>query len=332
MRKVVRKKAQMNLSFGMIFAIIAGAFILVLAIYGAVKFSKLENQAIEGEISKTIGVLTNPLESSFESSQIITINSPVETRIYNTCSPPEVLGNEEPNKNYFGKQKISTSQISYKKWTEPQMNVSFSNKYFFSKYPTEGKKFYMFSKTFEIPFKVADLTYIFSEKEKYCFIGIEDIEDGDLKEKIEHLNNPSLLTNTEECPEESINVCFSSSSDCDMKVYYNEGGGRVIKESSGDELYFEGESLMFAAIFSDKSSYECQLKRLIQRASSLAEIYNKKYDLMINDLNCDSSMKIKMMALRSALEAYDAPERISEIKIIADSLETENKWSECPLW
>ena len=46
----------------------------------------IEEKAQEGEIGKTLGILTNPLESSFESSRTITIAAPVETRIYTGCS------------------------------------------------------------------------------------------------------------------------------------------------------------------------------------------------------------------------------------------------------
>jgi len=73
------------MSFGMIFAIVAGAFILALAIYAVVKFANSAEKKIEGETSKTIGILTNPLESSFESSTTVIMSTPVPTRIYTGC-------------------------------------------------------------------------------------------------------------------------------------------------------------------------------------------------------------------------------------------------------
>ena len=99
MRKVVKPKGQLNMSFGIIFAIIAGAFILFLAIYAAIKLTGIESTAIEGETTRTIAVLTNPLESSFESTTITTITSPSETRIYTGCSEPD----DEKKREVFGK-------------------------------------------------------------------------------------------------------------------------------------------------------------------------------------------------------------------------------------
>jgi hypothetical protein len=544
MRKVVRKKpkGQMNMSFGMIFAIVAGAFILALAIYAVVKFANSAEKGIEGETSKTIGILTNPLESSFESSQTITITTPVETRIYTGCyyeeqeidydasalgplpvpEPTGFIGNEgeillidevfmhhedapvkegfkfwgesylsqfpqdwsvyqtgrielrfevlsqptnvpsnlqfgiwqrnsagacknevmsstvtlngpgnvrtssqtpnqwwdaststehvqggadapvdwsdvgsfcrvgsplwsnsnpkklvsdidghdwnrrqeympmvvrisvvmvpqgesfsgwddwineidssqfgsfSTNDKYFGKQILTTSQMSRNKWTEPSIDVYFSNKYIFSENPSQGKKFYIFSKPFEFPYKVSDIVYILSKDVTYCFLDADTIRQGDLEEEIENMNQPNLLV--DECPEESINVCFHNLPDCDISINY--GAGELTKPT-GEELLFTGDALMFAAIFSDKPTYECQLERLIKRAESLSEIYDQKYDIMIREIQCDSNMKIELLIFNDLLKIYTGPEILSVLARSADDLDYANEWSDCRLW
>ncbi len=329
MRKVVKNKrnsiGQMNISFGLIFAIIAGAFILGIAIYGVVKFVEIEEKALEGEVGKTIGILTNPLESSFESSQTITITTPVETRIFTGCYFQEpTQDNGEP---YFGLQRISTSQRNKNSWTDITMNTSFKNKFIFSENPSQGKKFYIFSKPLNLPYKIADLIYILSKDKTYCFLDADTIRQGDLKEEIDNLNQPKLLT--EECPEDSVNVCFYNQAGCDIRIDYNSG--ELVK--NGERFYFAGDAMMFAALFSSKDAYDCQVSRLIQRALSLSEIYNEKYDLMIKEIECDSDMKIELsISYYTVLKNYETPRDLNAIKYVAEELQTANEWSDCKLW
>ncbi len=72
---------------------------------------------------------------------------PSETRIYNKCNTD----------GEFGRQIIKISQKSFDKWTETDVDVGFSNKYIFSENYVEGKKFYIFSKPLDFPFKISDL-------------------------------------------------------------------------------------------------------------------------------------------------------------------------------
>ncbi len=327
-KKVAKnKRGQMNISFGLIFAIIAGVFILALAIYAVVKFTSIEQKALEGEVGKTFGILTNPLESSFESSQTITITTSAENRIYTGCffEDPEVNG-EILDLPYFGLQRISTSQKSYGKWTNATLNVSFSNKFIFSENPSEGRKFYVFSKPLYLPYKIADFVYVLSEDKHYCFLDAERIRRGDLKDEIDNMNQPSL--HTEDCPEESINICFYNLPDCDISVNY--GAGRLTKGNG--VFYFLGDAMMFAAIISDEDTYDCQMLRTIQRTKSLSQIYNEKYDLMIEDIGCDPAMKIDLMIYNTMLEEFEDTGMIDPIKVAAKNLERANEWSECKLW
>src|SRR3990167_5460352 len=115
-------KGAIEMSFGWLFAIVIGISIIALAIFGVTRIIKTENQAIDVKAGEEIGILLNPLETSFESAKTTSFSIPAESRIYNRCD----------NSNEFGSQKISVSQKSFNKWSETNLEASFSNKYIFS--------------------------------------------------------------------------------------------------------------------------------------------------------------------------------------------------------
>ncbi|MBU2503632.1 MAG: hypothetical protein KJ879_01075, partial [Nanoarchaeota archaeon] len=145
---ILKNKKGFEISFSWFFAIVVGGFILFLAIYGATKVINTGGEANSAKTGKEIGALLNPLETGFESGQTTLLSMPVETRIYNECE--DITGN-------FGRQIIKVSQKSFGDWSLTDINPSFQNKYIFSGEIVEGKNFIIFSKPFELPFKVADL-------------------------------------------------------------------------------------------------------------------------------------------------------------------------------
>jgi len=307
------KKGFLQISFAWLFSIIVGIFILSLAIYGTVKFIQTEERTLDAKTGKEIGILLNPLETSFQNAQSSSLDFPTETRIYNKC-----------NNNFeFGRQIIQVSQKSFSKWTETDIDVGFSNKYIFSEIPVEGKKFYLFSKPFDFPFKVADLIYITSSLENYCFIDApEDIEN-----EISMLNQKNLLT--ENCPDSSIEICFSGS--CDIKVNYNEGDydsysyGSVKK--GGETVDFRGDALMYAGIFSEKEIYDCQVKRLMQRIEKLSLIYSDKA-IFISKVGCNSN--VNLLELSNKAKDYSG---FSSITYLVEEIKEKNNANgECRLW
>jgi len=309
MTKKFSKRGALEISFPWLFAIVAGIFILFLAIYGVTRFIKTEQTTIDAKTGKEIGVLLNPLETSFESGAVTFFVLPVSTRIYNKC---DSIGD-------FGKQGIQISQMSFNKWTETNVNVNFQNKYIFSKDYAEGKKFYVFSKPFQFPFKVADLMYMTSSLERYCF---EDAP-GEISEELVNLNQENILV--ENCSEEDIDVCFGGIN-CDINVNYEMG----VVEKGGDSMYFYGDALMYAAIFSDEYVYECQLNRLMKRVSSLALIYNDKASF-ISRTGCYSNLDLSFLS--GAAESFSNSADISSIGFIADDVGLKNDAnSVCRLW
>jgi len=318
MRK--NKRGALEFSFTWIFAIIVGGFILFLAIYGVSKVMSIQKTSSDTESAVSLGVLTNPLESSFETSKRTTIKTPVESRIYTGCS----------DRSYFGKQIIKISQKTYGEWSTEGAEVSFSNKYIFSENPAQGKKFYLFSKSFDFPFKVADLIYLTSSEDKYCFVNfprniekeIEELTGGENSET----ENLFAERNAEDCPAESKKVCYNGGRNCYAEVYENyvKKGGKIMD--------YAGDSLMYAAIFSNPADYECQLKRLMKRTGELSRIYIEKSNFVFLRTGCSSNLNVDLAVLRGFTENFEGSENIELIYNFAEDLSMKNKGAECRLW
>jgi hypothetical protein len=327
------KKGALEFSFAWIFAIVAGVFIIFLAIYGVIKFINLNQMGIDVKTAKNIGVLINPIESSFESATRSMINTGTEIKIYTDCRAPTPT-------NVFGKQLIRTSNPN-KEEEEEKINASFQNRYLFSENPVQGKTFYLFSKQLEVPFKVADLVYLLSTKDKYCFIlppnDIEDeinyltkLESKEESEKMAQYENLFVVHSKTECPGGSINVCFASSTNCEIVV--SVPSKSVKKE--GKIMYYEGDALMYAAIFSSKEDYECQLKRLMGRTEELFKIYLDKSDFIFQGTGCniDQELKGNLMLMSIALKEFSDSQDINVIYELAEQINAQNKFADCKLW
>jgi len=303
----MNKKAYLQISFAWLFAIIVGAFILFLAIYFSIKLINTETTIQDAKTGKEIGVLLNPLETGFESGTSSSISFPIETRIYNKCN----------TNGEFGRQIIQVSQKSFNKWGETNIDVGFSNKYIFSDDYVEGKKFYIFSKQFEFPFKVSDLMLITSSLKRYCF---KDAPE-EIAEEISFLNQGNLVVGN--CSDIDIKVCFSVN--CDIRVNLNTN--QVIK--NGDSVLFQGDALMYAAIFSEKDIYECQVKRLMQRVDNLALLYNDKAGI-VSKKECDSNLNL--LSLSNAANSLESSSDLRIVNSVADDIQDENELGGCRLW
>ncbi len=313
------KRGYLQISFAWMFAIIVGAFILFLAIYFATKLVNTEEKVLDLKTGKEIGILLNPIETSVESVKLTTLTFPKETRIYGGC---------DDNYGFFGKQLIQISQKGFNnQWTETEIDgsktVSFQNKYIFTEDYTEGKKFYILSKPFNFPFKIADLIYITSSSDSYCFLEPPD----DIKEQISDLKQPNLLLEGN-CTgsKEEIRVCFDTGGDCDMAVYYDFD----YVEKKGKRMVFKDDALMYAAIFSKPETYECQVKRLMQRTGQLASLYKDKA-LFVSQKGCDSNLDL-LGLINMINENYENSNNLEIIKNKADKIEEDNDYSSCRLW
>ena len=305
------KKGYLQISFGWLFAIIVGIVIIALAIYFVTKMVGTQTTLQSAKTSKEVGVLLNPLETSFESAVTSSIIFPTDTRIYNRCD----------NYGNFGTQGIEIVQKNFNKWEKTDLEVDFQNKYIFSERYTEGKTFYIFSKPFEFPFKIANLIYIIPSSTNYCFIDAPD----EIEEEIQSLNKkfPNLRLRSD-CSENDVKVCFESGS-CEISVDYD-----AKKVRKDDEImYFETDALMYGAIFSNKATYECQLKRLMQRIEQLSEIYIDKEVLI--STKCDSELSAELLELKNSASSLEDSSELYLINFIIEDIEDKNK-GECRLW
>ena len=303
-------KRGFEFSFTWLFAMIVGMTILFLAIYAATRITQTQETIIDASTAKEIGILLNPLETGFESAKTTSLILPKETRIYNKCN----------NNGNFGRQVISLSQKSFNKWTDTDIDVGFSNKYIFSDGFVEGKKFYIFSKPFEFPFKISDVIYITSSDKKYCF---DDAPD-EIKDELFSLGQENIYL--EDCPEGSIKVCFSGR--CDIEVDY--ASKHVEKED--ERMQFANDALMYAAIFSEPEIYECQLKRLMQREVSLIDLYNEKAEI-VSAKGCNSDVKKELSVLSGMISGIGSSENINTavVSMVLD-IKNKNDISLCKLW
>lgn len=307
----MKKRGYLQISFAWLFAIIVGAFILFLAIYGVTKLIRTEQTIQDAKTGKEIGILLNPLETSFETGKTTSFSLPVETRIYNKCN----------NNGIFGRQIIKISQKSFDKWTETDIDVGFSNKYIFSDEYIEGKKFYVFSKPFDFPFKVADLIYISSWSKEYCFLDPPE----EIKDELLALKQKNIFVDN--CSESNVKVCFDGGSNCDVVINYN----MEYVEKKGERMYFEGDALMYAGIFADKEVYECQLKRVMQRTSHLALLYKDKAKFILQTAGCNTNLNLE--GLSNAANSLASSANLNSINYIIEDIKDKNEDnSECRLW
>ncbi|MDP2672327.1 MAG: hypothetical protein Q8O84_00755, partial [Nanoarchaeota archaeon] len=163
------KRGQFN--FVWLFAIIVGGVILYLSVFGALKVGDTKNFQTDSEVAKSISILVDPLQAGFAESSYGSITFSTDTKINNFCINSNSIGD-------FGRNEISVS-------TKNRLNDEFNelgavnsvyNKYIFSSGNSQGKKYYVFSKSFDFPYKVSDLTFLIPDN--YCFYNSpEEIEE-----------------------------------------------------------------------------------------------------------------------------------------------------------
>ncbi len=297
--------------FAWVFALLVGMVILFLAIYASTKIINTEQIELDTKTAKEIGILLNPLETGFETGKTTSIQLPSDTRIHNRCN----------NNGNFGRQIIRVSQKSFDKWSDAGVNVSFSNMYMFSEANAEGKKFFIFSKPFEFPYKTADMIYLTSSKKTYCFKNAPT----KIEEEISNLNQENMQVGN--CLDGSVQICFENGNDCDITVNYD--GDYLDKDS--ERFYFINDASMYASIFSDKEIYDFQMKRIMQRGEQLSLIYEEK-SVFISRENCNSNLGNSLLQLQSLQDGFSSSDDLIIMENLVENLESQNEIAECKLW
>jgi hypothetical protein len=313
------KKGEFN--FVWIFAIIAGAAILILAIYGALRLGDTSRYEADTEVAKKIEILTNPLQAGFAEGSFGKITFTSKTRINNYCYGDEL-----------GKSVISVSTHSRvgEEWKPAGGEISIHNKYIFSELAGDGaEEYYVFSKPFEFPFKVSDLVFLIDSNDKYCFVSPpQEVED-----EILGLNIPNIdvnnCTDTDGDYEDVIEICFGSSN-CDISVYGDNvyyDTGRVIKN---DGVYEFAGSLMYGAIFSDNEIYECNVERLMHRVAEISGQYIEKGNLM-DGRGCNTNLQPDLYLLQ-AMTVNATSEDLSSLYVLTQQINEKNERELCGVW
>ena len=296
-------------SFAWLFAILVGAVVIFLAIYATTSLIGSGRYETDTKIAAQLESILSPVGTNLEDSKFVRIGFPDETRIYNRCSSIGI----------FGSQLISTSVRSGigKEWLPPGGEIESKDKYVFSKSVLQGEEAYVFVKSFEMPYDVADIITIYSGE--YCFINPGD----EIEEEVMDLRLPgiNISESLEKCKPESIKVCFSSfDRDCDKKV----------SQTDVDGLYYE-EGLVYAAIFSDAEVYECQVRRLMKRTSELAEIYAKKSEFLAGK-GCSSNLAGDLGRYSSLLGEFENSGDLRVVKSNSEEIEDKNERLSCELF
>jgi len=322
----MNKKA-LEFSFSWIFATIIGAAIISLAVYAAIQIAKTNTGAEETKLSKELTVLFEPLETKTASGLASAVKLTQEVRIKSSCE----IGGE----NEFGKQKFQLMAKAgiTKKWSGQGGNASINHKYIFLNKTADGKKFYFFTKPFNMPFKVANLVYLTSDK--YCFVipagsQFEFVrkEMGDFQSE---LDNIKVVTSQAECENGMIKACFGVSGSCNIAVTGDRDKGIVKK--NGKDMNYVTESFMYGAIFSDYDTYTCNVERLMKRLRAETTMYVREAQLLSG--RCGSIPISSLINFGNNIpknfESGNAAAGALMVSLAA-SLEDQNQAVECGLW
>ncbi len=328
--RMLNSKRSFEVSFAWLFAVFAGAIILFLAIYGTSQVIKTGIYQIDTVTAKQLSIIFEPMETGLASGKSNVAELKEETRIYNRCLPS----------GSFGEHRISLATKSGfgKSWQEPgpEGGIPVGNKYIFSSDVLQGKKVYFFSKPFQMPWKVSELIYLTTEE--YCFMGAPE----EIKEEIIGLNIQNIKI--ENCSDE-INICFGSGMKCNATIRGNCFGGDCknnydsgIVSKNNEQLYYYGfvdnlgyvdRSLLYAAIFSDKDIYECNVKRLMKRLSQQAGIFSDETNFLAGKCGAINPGMINIIGLAGSI---DSSGKLNIILDAAREVDKQNEASICKLW
>lgn len=329
-RNVLQSKKALEMSFSFIFAMIVGAVILFLAIYGVTNLIKTSDVAHGSEVSKEISIITNPLQTSIETSREMAIDLPQDTRIKDKCYPYE-----DPY-GQFGAQGLKSAVMGVNnKYGADGVEVSVTNKYLFTPDIMEGKKLYLFSKGFDFPFKIGDI--IIATSSNYCFVlppsGIGD-EISSIKGQ-GGMQNIEINDSKEECANNSISVCFGAEQ-CDVNVEglctgcQNEYDMGLV-EKNNQKVYFTG-NLIYGAIFADKDIYECNVQRLMKRLNYQGVLFLYQTDIIAKQ-NCITGDGMDINAFAEAAGKLNSSLDLLTLRDMANNLNIKNSQDkECALW
>ena len=319
MNKRCNKKG-FEFSFAWMFAIIVGIVIIMLAVYASTKILRTGEYQQSSETAKKLTTIFDPLETSTGSSRSGIITLDQEIKLYDDCYTD---GN-------YGRQTISiaTKKSFSEEYGEKSAGTEVSNKYIFGEGETEGKDYYYQTESYESPFKVADIIILTTRK--YCYIQAPT----EVAEEITGLGmkNVKLASNAGECVEGEVRVCFTGTggAKCDVTVTGQAGSFEEGYITKGTERVNYVGKLIYAGIVADAKNYECNVKRLMMRTGTLANIYLKESQYL-STKGCNTGMEMELSRLSNTItNSYESSiDLITKIKPVVKGIEQNNV---CRIW
>ena len=227
----------------------------------------------------------------------------------------------------FGEQelRVSTKSGVGDKYSNTGVPSISYNKYLFSSNVIEGKKIVIFAEQFKMPFGIANIIMAWPSNKKYCFVNPPNEIEDELRNRLQ-ISGINITSDVKECENGSEKVCFSGAG-CDVDVNLDAKSVKKNKQN----LFYEG-NLIYGAIFSDPGIYECQVKRLMKRASEISSIYSAKAE-SLSQKGCGSLTLIpdikeyseKASGIKDSLD-------LKSINVLSDNLEAENENLDCKLF
>lgn len=322
-KKLIKDKKSFEMSFTLMFAIIAGTVILLLAIYGVSRFIVTTQKTQYSEAALSILNILNPIVNDIEDTYVKKpLEFKKETRIYLGCS---VKGDKGI---IFGKQTLAFSEESgfLKKWPEPGLNISRYNKYIFADKIEQGKSLQIFSKPFYAGFRVDDL--IMMNVEDFCFVASPEFIKYDVENK--GFRKINVTTSTIGCKNNSVKVCFGfSSSACEIVVYgecnsgcEKEGYDYGYVQKNGKTVKYTG-NLIYAAIFSSPEIYECNVQRLGKKIAELGKVYLDEVKIL-ETKNCNTLIEPYLVELISSSQNITSSNGLKRIYNAGKAMDEKN--------
>lgn len=316
-------KRGLEFGFVWIFSIIAGVSILLLSIYGATQIGETQRFETDASVAKKLTIITDPLEAGFTSATFGTISFNAETRVRNLCNAIGFGANDiaAATKSGFGSE-----------WLDYSAATTVREKYIFGHEEDSGETFYVLSKAFNFPYKIADYVVLMTDQRAYCFIDAPK----SIREELEALRMPVI--GFDNCTfagdVEVLDVCFGGGT-CDIVVEpgcdscTDVYGSGLVRYPNGRSSQYAG-SLLYPAIFSDKITYECDVQRLLYRGGTTAKILARKADLM-NARGCSTNLEPVLQGWSTSLLSSDISGMVN-LYPDALALEGAHKWEVCGVW
>ena len=264
--------------FHWILIMIVGAVILLFAIIFASKSGGVEQQKQNVLVAEYLELFFNPFTSvgSIAESFGKKVSLPYEIEAELRCQDgKEIL--------FIGSgEKISSEKIE---------NFVYAPARF------KAKELFVFTKNFDLPFRVSDLIFTFDSSERFCLLYDEqDFEQADFVEQVRADVEGSLVDAQENffyCGD--LRCCNEAGSTKIISLTTQKGDVNLIAQGEPGEKFSFGEirfnqgsstqerkslfitsALAEAAIFSDYNIYSCNLRRLMEKTGRMSDIYSEK--------------------------------------------------------